>query len=84
MKSEIIQSAACFCVMMVCVLMMAHAAANGEAGWALNFAAVGFVAALTMGWHIAAAVKAAECPRRPRRRTADEWQGFISQLFKQD
>lgn len=87
MKSEIIQSAACFCVMMVCGLVWARALADGDAIWALIFNWLGFVAGLKMGWHIAAAVKAAESPRRPRRprrRTADEWQGFISQLFKQD
>lgn len=84
MKNEIAQAATCFCVLMACGLVRARALADGDAIWALIFNWLGFAAGLKMGWHIAAAVKAAESPRRPRRRTAEEWQGLISQLFKQD
>ena len=83
MKKEIVQAATCFCVLMACGLAWVRALADGNSRWALFFVWMGFVAVLKMGRHIAAAVKAAECPRRPRRRTADEWQGIISQL-KQD
>ena len=80
MKTDMIQAAACFFVLMVGVLMSTHAAANGETAWALLFVAMGFVAALKMGRHTAAAVDAARCSRRPRRRTAEEWQRIIERV----
>lgn len=73
MKKEIIQAVTCFCVLLACGLVWARALADGDAIWALIFNWLGFVAMLKTGWHIAAAVKAAEDPRRSRRLSADGW-----------
>lgn len=84
MKKEIVQAAACFYVMLACVLVNALAAANGEAEWARIFFFLGAAASLKMGWHVGAAVDAAGRPRRPRRRSADELASIISNINRKD
>lgn len=73
MKKEILQAVTCFCVLLACGLMYARALVDGEATWALFLTWLGFGAALKTCLHIAAAVNAAECLRRPRRLSADGW-----------